>query len=1262
MIGMADRKKRMKTTGSWLGWAITVLVAGYFALNGCAADFTNQQWRVVEIPLTSSVSYADPFNDVDVTATFTGPGGVVIVRPGFWDGTNTWRIRFAPTVTGQWSMITSCTDPSNSGLQGVTRTIQCNPYTGPYAIYQHGFLKVSPNGRYFEYADGTPFFYLGDTHWLYIHERFQTSNVPGVASEFKYTVDKRVAQGFTVFQSEAIHIPQGGIHTNADEEPHADLTDGLTAADLPGFWNIDQKFAYIADHGLVHANGEITWTLEPSQYAIYTTNYMTKLGRYWAARYGAYPVLWTVAQEIDPNVYGAYNTNNIGLWYAGAQAVSANDGYGHPLGPHMQSNGNGINGPGDSWWGNKPYDKFWAMQLQPTLNASMLPYVESFWTNVPTKPIVLYETPYEDFWTDTAGARGDAYKGFQWGMCGYGYGANGVWNDLYDYATSDWGTAYWMPGSYLKWYDGANLPGAVQLTYLKNFYTTLDWWNLTPRFNNQVWGNFANPNDSFLSSESNTTYVVYFDGAANSTSTGTLLGMATGVPYDASWFNPRTGVYTDLGGIMPTAGRWTIPALPSTNDCILLVKQNPSAIFPSPANGSTVSLPLSQVSWAGSGLASNLSYTVYFGSAADYNPSQPYGNLACITPAGGITNHVAKLPGPLQPGTTYDWLLAVTNSTTGTTNLYFWSFTIAASAAGVIPMSDSGFETPGQNTTTGWAYINSVWNPNGPNGYQQNELNTPGAHFTHTCPGGGDWYALMNGNTVSISQDLQTTVNAGNTLSMTFYGGRGQASSSTAEGGVFNAAFLVGSTPYSMSVDTTVLANDAWQSYTLTRTITNSGDLSLQFSAVSGDPWLDNISISNASLAPAPVLSATVTNPADGQAFLTGSSITASATVANGTAPYTVTYYTNAVGGTPTVAGAAFSAPYAVSLGALSSGTYQIYATVTDSASPQANASTSITHIFTVAPTITIPVQNGSFEVPGVLSGSLGWAYINNVWNPDNNDPNYNQYQENDLTDFPNEHFTTISPGGGVWYALMNGNTVSISQDLLANVNIGDTLSLTFFGGRSRDGSSTSDGGVFNAAFLVGSTSYGMQVDTTALAENTWQSFTLTDLITNSGDLSLQFSAVNGDPWLDNIGNVALTPATPYSRWIAGIPGVPAGQTGFAADPNNDGVANGMVWILGGSNPLNNNRGLLPVPTANAGGTLTLTFNCLKPADWGTATLQVQYSHDLSTWAFATIPGSSGMVNGISFTITGTDLLHVTATISNNTDNKLFARLRVTTL
>ena len=56
---------------------------------------TVEQWRMVELPFTSSKSYENPVTDVNMTATFKN-GNTTIARPAFWDGGNSWKIRFAP--------------------------------------------------------------------------------------------------------------------------------------------------------------------------------------------------------------------------------------------------------------------------------------------------------------------------------------------------------------------------------------------------------------------------------------------------------------------------------------------------------------------------------------------------------------------------------------------------------------------------------------------------------------------------------------------------------------------------------------------------------------------------------------------------------------------------------------------------------------------------------------------------------------------------------------------------------------------------------------------------------------------------------------------------------------------------------------------------------------------------------------------------------------------------------------------------------------
>ena len=117
---------------------------------------------------------------------------------------------------------------------------------------------------------------------------------------------------------------------------------------------------------------------------------------------------------------------------------------------------------------------------------------------------------------------------------------------------------------------------------------------------------------------------------------------------------------------------------------------------------------------------------------------------------------------------------------------------------------------------------------------------------------------------------------------------------------------------------------------------------------------------------------------------------------------------------------------------------------------------------------------------------------------------------------------------------------------------------------------------------------------------------------------------------------------TPYDNWIDSFPGVPASQSGFADDPNHDGVANGLAWYMLGGTPMGASQGVLPVASGGH-GELTLVFICLKAAELGDASVAVQYSSDLGVsdpWHTATVPGSSATVNNVSFTITGYDATH----------------------
>jgi hypothetical protein len=217
-----------------------------------ALNFTVESWNAVEIQLNAAVNYSSPYIDVDdLRATFISPTGSSMTMPGFWDGGQTWKIRFSPNLVGIWSYRTNASD---IGLTNQTGFIMCTPYTGTLPIYQHGFLKPSANNRYLTYADGKPFYWLGDTHWsgFSIAERFNDSNDPRFSSMFKGMIDRRVDQGFTVWKAETFANNNEQSNPPSNEGGPA-WNNGKFFIDLnPGFWqNIDQRIKYLASKGMV---------------------------------------------------------------------------------------------------------------------------------------------------------------------------------------------------------------------------------------------------------------------------------------------------------------------------------------------------------------------------------------------------------------------------------------------------------------------------------------------------------------------------------------------------------------------------------------------------------------------------------------------------------------------------------------------------------------------------------------------------------------------------------------------------------------------------------------------------------------------------------------------------------------------------------------------------------------------------------------------------------------------------------------------------
>lgn len=511
-----------------------------------------ETWCAIDIVLECAHRYPNPFLNVDVTGVFSGPNGETVRLYGFWDGGTRWVVRFAPTRAGTWTYETRASD-GNAAFE-TAGTVEVLPYAGTLDIYRHGFLKVGPQARYLAHRDNTPFFWLGDTHWTFItEERYGESNCPLYESQFKACVDKRVRQKFTVYQSNF----RDGKDFNLFGRYFAFLIDtehGLMP-DLALFRdNIEPKMKYIADAGLVNAVG-YSWGGAIFKGGVERYKLLAK---YLVARYGAYPVVWTLAGEL-PGYFPVQRDAMLDAWREVALETERCDGYHNLQSVHLAADR--PHPPiyqGEGWYdfamtqaGHGDFDMFYTMYTD-------------FRNEFPACPLVESEGLYEGARSNEMHARAItpemmrrlAYTVMQCGGCGYTYGCNGVWELQWEAGVGGigWGD--------MAWWDGLALPGADQLTVFRDFYESVKWSTLRPvAF---VAGNPAfSPRADllgralFTANDDMSTVVGYFSESSMKAAT------ISSLPYESylvRWFDPGTGAYAIVDAdARPEAGRWALP-------------------------------------------------------------------------------------------------------------------------------------------------------------------------------------------------------------------------------------------------------------------------------------------------------------------------------------------------------------------------------------------------------------------------------------------------------------------------------------------------------------------------------------------------------------------------------------------------------------------------------------------------------------------------------------------------------------------------------
>ncbi len=149
-----------------------VLVVFLSGPSGAASGMEDRHvWEKVEISLQAEKLYENPYRDVEVWVDLEGPGFAKRCY-GFWDGGTgdggeVFRVRvLAPAAgTWRWKSGSNQQDSRLNGKSGSFRAVEWSEAEKAENPCRLGMIKASANGHAFEWADGTPFFLLGDTWW-----------------------------------------------------------------------------------------------------------------------------------------------------------------------------------------------------------------------------------------------------------------------------------------------------------------------------------------------------------------------------------------------------------------------------------------------------------------------------------------------------------------------------------------------------------------------------------------------------------------------------------------------------------------------------------------------------------------------------------------------------------------------------------------------------------------------------------------------------------------------------------------------------------------------------------------------------------------------------------------------------------------------------------------------------------------------------------------------------------------------------------------
>lgn len=397
-----------------------------------------------------------------------------------------------------------------------------------------GQLRVSDNGRYLVKADGSPFFWLGDTGWALFQKLDR--------EEVKLYLETRARQGFTVIHAAIFNINPFVLPPLTNK--YGDLpfihNNPLEPAVTPGndprhpvqydYWDhVEYVIDQAAENGLIINILPVFGIAEGRGYNL--------LNRYNAYTYGLFlgerfkdksNLIWCMGGDVLAETKRQKKVWNL-LARGVTEGVAGIEDYNKTLMTyHVRGGHSSSDYFPDAPWLDIHMIQTWASY------STIYQAVSSDYVSSPVKPVLHGEGAYEAGPEYPTGPitphliRKQAFWAwFAGGM--HTYGNSNVWNfgtNPY-YVSEEWEEALWSPG-------------ARDLILCRKILESMKWWTLIPDQSVIVEG--TGSDDSLkvaMRSESGDKILAYFPG--NTRATIDLSRINPSDLVTACWINPGTG-------------------------------------------------------------------------------------------------------------------------------------------------------------------------------------------------------------------------------------------------------------------------------------------------------------------------------------------------------------------------------------------------------------------------------------------------------------------------------------------------------------------------------------------------------------------------------------------------------------------------------------------------------------------------------------------------------------------------------------------------